>query len=268
MKIGIIGGGFMGEAFMRGILRAGVAQPSEITVAELFEQRREELAQQGVNVTEDAASAVEGAELVLLAVKPQDFPTTAEALQGAIADGAVVVSIAAGIALESVRRHTAHDACVRVMPNLPAAVGEAAVAYLQSPAVSSEQLERVLAVIDAVATTSFEVHDDVTIDAVTAISGSGPAYVYVLMEVMIETAARLGIPQADATQLVLATVAGAARYAIESGTAPAELREAVTSRGGTTEAALNVLEESGWREQFAEAIEAAFARGRELGENR
>ena len=266
MKIGIIGGGFMGEAFMRGILRAGVAQPSEVTVAEIFEQRREELAQQGVNVTADAASAVDGAELVLLAVKPQDLPTTAEALRGAIADGAVVVSIAAGIALKAVRRHTAHDACVRVMPNLPAAVGEAAAVYLQSPAVTPEQLARVLAVIDAVATTSFEVYDDVTIDAVTAISGSGPAYVYVLMEVMVETAVKLGIPQADATQLVLTTVAGAARYAIESGTAPAELRAAVTSRGGTTEAALNVLEAAGWREQFAEAIEAAFARGRELGE--
>ena len=177
------------------------------------------------------------------------------------------MSIAAGVALASVQQHTAHDTCVRVMPNLPAAVGEAAVAYLRSPAVSAEQLGRVLAVIDAVATASFEVHDDVSVDAVTAISGSGPAYIYVLMEVMIETAAKLGIAEEDATQLVLATVAGAARYAIETGTPPAELREAVTSRGGTTEAALHVLAEAGWREQFAAAIEAAFARGRELGEN-
>ncbi len=267
MKISIIGGGFMGKAFMRGILRAKVAQPSEVTVAEIFEQRRVELAQQGVNVTEDAVSAVEGAELVLLAVKPQDFQTTAEALQGEIEEDAVVMSIAAGVALASVQQHTAHDTCVRVMPNLPAAVGEAAVAYLRSPAVSAEQLDRVLAVIDAVATASFEVHDDVSVDAVTAISGSGPAYIYVLMEVMIETAAKLGIAEEDATQLVLATVAGAARYAIETGTPPAELREAVTSRGGTTEAALHVLAEAGWREQFAAAIEAAFARGRELGEN-
>ncbi len=266
MRIGIVGGGFMGEAFLGGVLRAGVATPDQVTVAEVFAERRDVLAEHGVHVTDDSAAAASEADLILLAVKPQDFPTMAEALAGKIPAQAVVVSIAAGIALADIAEHTRHAACVRVMPNLPATIGAGAATYYVAAPVTPAQRAHVVAVLDAVAITAIEVFDDESVDLSTAVHGSGPAYAYIVMEAMIDSAVRLGMPQADATPLVLATLSGAARYAIESGTSPAELREAVTSKGGTTEAALARLEAAGLRTMFDDAIEAAFDRAKELAE--
>ena len=266
MRIGIVGGGFMGEAFLRGILRAEVAAPSDIAVAEISAARRTALSGHDVRVAEDAESAVIGVDLVLLAVKPQDVAATVEAMRGAVPSGAVLVSIAAGVALDELERLSGHGACVRVMPNLPAAIGEGAAVYLASEAVSEAQRELVRRVLGAVATAVVEVHDDEEVDLATAVHGSGPAYVYIVIESIIDAAVRLGMKRPDATELVLATVAGAARYAVETGTHPAELRNAVTSPGGTTAAALAELEAAGLRAAFDEAIEAAFARARELGE--
>jgi pyrroline-5-carboxylate reductase len=266
MRIGIVGGGFMGEAFLRGILRAEVAAPSDIAVAEISTARRTALSEHDVRVTEDAESAVIGADLVLLAVKPPDIAATVEAMRGAIPSGAVLVSIAAGVALDEIQRLSGHRACVRVMPNLPAAIGEGAAVYLTSDAVSEAQRELVRKMLGAVATAVVEVHDDEEVDLATAVHGSGPAYIYMVIESIIDAAVRLGMKRPDATELVLATVAGAARYAVETGTHPAELRNAVTSPGGTTAAGLAELEAAGLRAAFDEAIEAAFARARELGE--
>ena len=266
MRIGIVGGGFMGEAFLRGILRAEVASPADIAVAEISAARRTALSEHDVRVTEDAESAVIGAGLVLLAVKPQDVAATVEAMRGTIPSDAVLVSIAAGVALDEIQRLSGHRACVRVMPNLPAAIGEGAAVYLASDAVSEAQRELVRSVLGAVATAVVEVHDNGEVDLATAVHGSGPAYVYMVIESIIDAAVRLGMKRDDATELVLATVAGAARYAMETGTHPAELRNAVTSPGGTTAAALAELEAAGLRAAFDEAIEAAFARAQELGE--
>ncbi|MDP6606999.1 MAG: pyrroline-5-carboxylate reductase [Dehalococcoidia bacterium] len=265
MRIGIIGGGFMGEAFMHGLI-AGVVDPSDVTVAEVFDEKRAALAQHGVLVTAEAREAVEGADVVLMAVKPQDFATAAAELKGAIDADAIVISIAAGIALADIQALLGHDASARVMPNLPAAVGQAAAAYLVAPAVTPEQVRQLRIVVDAVAIAVSEVHDDEAIDLATAVHGSGPAYVYAVMEAMIDAAVRLGQTRSDATDIVLATFAGSARYAIETGTDPAELRAAVTSRGGTTAAALAKLEAAGLAATFDEAIEAAFIRAKELGE--
>ena len=266
MRIGIIGGGFMGEAFLRGIVRAGVAQPSEIAVAEVVEARRIALSEHGVRVTDDPESACIGADLVLVAVKPQDFDDAVESLRGAIPEAAVVISIAAGVELGEVQRASGHAACVRVMPNLPAAIGEGAAVFLASPAVTAEQRERLHAVLDGVATAVVEVDDDAAVDLATALHGSGPAYIYMVIESMIDGAVRLGMKRPDATSLVLATVIGSARYALDTGQHPAELRNAVTSPGGTTAAALAELEAAGLRAAFDDAISAAFERARELGE--
>lgn len=266
MRIAIIGGGFMGEAFLRGILRAELATPAELAVAELMEARRLQLREHNVRVTDDAESACIGAELVLFAVKPQDFADTAHALQGKFATNAVVVSIAAGVRLDDVKRHSGHRACVRVMPNLPAAIGQGAAVYLPSPEVSAGQRQLVRQLLDAVATAVVEVEDDDSVDLATALHGSGPAYVYLLVEAMIDAAVRMGMKRDDAQSLVLATVAGAAHYAIETGRHPADLRNAVTSPGGTTAAALAELESSGMRAAIDEAIEAAYLRAVELGE--
>ena len=266
MRIGIIGGGFMGEAFLRGILRARVAAPSSVAIAELIADRRRALAGHGVRVTDDPESACIGADLVLLAVKPDDLAATARSLAGAIPPGAVLVSIAAGTRLAEVQRHSGHRASVRVMPNLPAAIGEGAAVYLAAPELSDEQLARVREVLSGVATAVVEVADDEAVDLATALHGSGPAYVYLLIEAMVDSAVRLGMKRPDATELVLATVAGSARYAIETGEHAATLRNAVTSPGGTTAAALSELEAAGLRAAVDDAIEAAFTRALDLGE--
>ena len=150
----------------------------------------------------------------------------------------MLVSIAAGVPLEAVQRHSGHRASVRVMPNLPAAIGEGAAVFLAAPDVSAEQRTQVRNVLNAVATAVIEVADDDAIDLATAVHGSGPAYIYLVIESMIDAAVRLGMKRTDATALVLATVAGSAKYAIETGTHPAALRNAVTSPGGTTAAAV------------------------------
>ena len=266
MRIGIVGGGFMGEAFLRGILRAEVAAPSDIAVAEIDDARRVVLAEHDVRVTEDAESACIGADVVLLAVKPLDFPSAARALQGAIPGDAVLISIVAGVTLDEVQALSGHRACVRVMPNLPVAIGEGAAVYLTGESVTEAQRRRVLRILDAVATAVVEVDDDEAVDLATALHASGPAYVYLMIESMIDAVVRLGMKRPDATRLALSTVIGAARYAVETGRHLAELRNAVTSPGGTTAAALAELEGAGLRAAFDDAIEAAFERARELGE--
>ena len=266
MRIGIIGGGFMGEAFLRGILRAHVAVPADMAIAEMMPARRLQLAEHGVRVTDDVESATIGADVVLLAVKPQDIAHVAGALQGAMPRDAVLISIAAGVKLDDIRRYSAHRAVVRVMPNLPAAIGEGAAVFCASAEVTDAQRRLVDAVLGAVATAVIEVHDDDEVDLATAVHGSGPAYVYLFIESMIDAAVRLGMKRPDAQKLVLATVAGSARYEIESEQHPAALRNAVTSPGGTTAAGLAELEAAGFRTAIDSAIDAAYERARELGE--
>ncbi len=265
MRVGIIGGGFMGEAFLRGLLRAEVASPAEVAVADVSATRRTALTKHGVRVTDDAESVCIGAEVVLIAVKPQDFETAVQGLRGAISTSAVLISIAAGIRLAEVQRDTGHHASVRVMPNLPAAIGEGAVVYHAAADLSAAQRETMQRVMSAVATVVVEVEDDDTVDLATAVHGSGPAYIYMVAESMIEAAVRLGMKRPDAQRLVLSTVAGSARYALGSEQTPTELRYAVTSPGGTTAAAIAELETAGLRVAFDDAIEAAYARAQELG---
>ncbi|MDO9444219.1 MAG: pyrroline-5-carboxylate reductase, partial [Dehalococcoidia bacterium] len=241
MRIGIIGGGFMGEAFLRGMLRGAVAEPGDIAVAEVVEAHRNALAEHRVRVTDDAQSACIGADVVLLSVKPQDLSHVAGGLQGAMSRDAVLISIAAGVRLEDVRRYSGHRACVRVMPNLPAAIGQGAAVYYAAPEVSPEQLQRVRQVLSAVASATVEAHSDDEVDLATAVHGSGPAYVYLFIEAMIDAAVRQGMKRADAQTLVLATVQGSAAYAIETEQHPAALRNAVTSPGGTTAAGIAEL---------------------------
>jgi len=266
VRVGIIGGGFMGEAFLRGIVRSEFAGASDIAVAEKMPGRHLALSEHGVRVTDDAQSACIGADLVLLAVKPQDVPAVAESLRGGLPASSVLVSIAAGVPLADVQRYSAHRAVVRVMPNTPVAVGEGAAVCLIAAEVTAEQRLSVQRLLEAVCTAVVEVHDDEEVDLATAIHGSGPAYVFLVIESMIDAAVRLGMKRADASALVLATVAGSARYAIATGTHPAELKNAVTSPGGTTAAALRELEGAGLRSAFDDAIEAAFLRAQDLGE--
>jgi len=266
MRIGIIGGGFMGEAFLRGILRAEVASPGDVAVAEVVPARRAQLSEHGVRVTDDPESACIGADVVILAVKPQDLPSVAEGLAGKFGRDAVVVSIAAGVRLDDLRRYTGHRAAVRVMPNLPAAIGAGAAVYYPSSDVSSGQRAHLEQVLGAVATGYVEVHSDDEVDLATAVHGSGPGYVYLMIEAMVDAAVRQGMKRPDALTLVLSTVRGSAEYAMETGQHPAALRNQVTSPGGTTAAGLAELEAAGFRTAIDSAVEAAYERARDLGE--
>lgn len=266
MRIGIIGGGFMGEAFLRGILRAEVASPGDVAVAEVMPARRAQLSEHGVRVTDDAESACIGADVVILAVKPQDLPAIAENLTGKFGRDAVVVSIAAGVRLDDLRRYTGHRSIVRVMPNLPAAIGAGAAVYYATPEVTAAQRAQVDLVLGAVATGYVEVHSDDEVDLATAVHGSGPGYVYLMIEAMVDAAVRQGMKRADALKLVLSTVRGSAEYAMETGQHPAALRNQVTSPGGTTAAGLAELEAAGFRTAIDSAVEAAYERARDLGE--
>ncbi len=265
MRIAILGGGFMGTAFLRGLLSAAVTGPDQITVAEIDSERRAALAEYGVRLTDDLASACLGAEVVLLALKPQDLEATLT-LKGQLPPELLVVSIAAGVPLADVQQALGHRAVARVMPNLPAALGEGAAAYLLDGAVSPGQREQLRRVLAAVALVAIEVQSDEAVDLATALHGSGPAYVFLMIESMVDAAVRLGMKRPDALALTLATVVGSARYASETGSHPAELRNQVTSPGGTTAAALQALEASGFRASFDRAIEAAYARARLLAE--
>jgi pyrroline-5-carboxylate reductase len=266
VRVGIIGGGFMGEAFLRGIIRSEFASPAEIAVAEKSLGRHAALAEHGVRVTDDAESACIGADMVLIAVKPQDLPAVAQSLRGNIPPSAVFVSIAAGVPLGEVQRHGGHRASVRVMPNMPVAAGEGAAVFLVADEVTQEQRSAVQRLLEGVCTAVVEVADDEAVDLATALHASGPAYIYLVIEAMVDAAVRLGMKRPDASALALATVVGAARYAIETGAHPAELKNAVTSPGGTTAAALRELEAAGLRTAFDDAIEAAFLRAQDLGE--
>lgn len=266
MRIGIIGGGFMGEAFLRGLLRSQVAAPNDIAVAEVVPARRAQLSEHSVRVTDDPESACIGATAIILAVKPNDLVAVAESLAGKFAKDAVLISIAAGIRLEDVRRASGHRAVVRIMPSLPAAIGQGGAVFYASPDVTPEQRERVAQIAGAIASGIVEVHADDEIDLATAVHGSGPAYVYLFIEAMIDAAVRQGMKRPDASRLVLATVQGAAQYAIETGQHPAALRNAVTSPGGTTAAGIAELEAAGFRTAIDSAIDAAYERARDLGE--
>jgi pyrroline-5-carboxylate reductase len=266
MRIGIIGGGFMGEAFLRGILRAEVASPADVAVAEVVAARRTQLSEHGVRVTDDPESACIGADVIILAVKPQDLAAVAEGIAGKVGRDAVLVSIAAGVQLEDLRRHSGHRAVVRVMPNLPAAIGQGAAVFFASPEVTSTQRQHVDRVLAAVATGIVEAHSDDEVDMATAVHGSGPGYVYLFIEALVDAAVRQGMKRPDAMTLVLSTVKGAAEYAMETGQHPAALRNAVTSPGGTTAAGIAELEAAGFRTAVDSAIDAAYERARELGE--
>lgn len=263
MRVGILGGGFMGEAFIKGLLRASVSTANDIVVAEISQTRRSKLLEYGVRLETDLKNACLNAELVLVALKPQDLEAITS-LRGEITANTLLVSIAAGTPLRKLQQLSLHKHVVRVMPNLPAAIGEGAAVYLAAPEVTESQRILLRDMLEAVATVSIEVTDDQSIDLATALHGSGPAYVYLMIEALVDAATDLGMTRPDATALVLATVAGSARYAIDSGSDPAELRKAVTSPGGTTAAALAEIESAGVRSAFKDAVNAAFQRANEL----
>ncbi len=265
MRITFIGGGAMGEAIVSAVLKTGAAQASEVVVSEPVRARREQLeSAYGVRTSADNAKAVEGAALVLLAVKPQEFANVAEGLRGRLAAGQTVLSIMAGVPIARISRELGYDAVVRAMPNTAAFVGEAMSVWTASAAVSGDGRAAAKAVLGAMGR-ELGVDDERFLDMATAVNGSGPGFIFLLLEAFIDAAVDIGFEPAAAEELMVQTLLGSAKLARESGKPARELRQMVTSKGGTTAAGLLVLEAADVRSTIADAVRAAYERAKELG---
>jgi len=267
LSIGFIGGGHMATAMARGLLRAG-HPAGRIHVAEPEAAQRARLAalDPGVQLTTDNAAVAAVADVLVLAVKPQVLPGVAAAIARAPrVEGQLIVSVAAGVTLATLAGWFGHDApIVRAMPNQPATIGAGISALAAGSRVSPDQ-RKAAAYVAASTGSVLWLDSEELMDAVTAVSGSGPAYFYLLMECMEQAARELGLPAELAARLTRQTALGAARVVAETEGEPATLRAAVTSPGGTTAAALEVFSQAGLPEVVLRALRAARDRGRELG---
>jgi len=265
-RIGFVGGGAMAEALLAGLRAAGVG-PGQMRAADPEAKRREHLAQHlGIATTAGNTEAVEGVDAVVLAVKPGVVPVVLDALRAAGADTArpVWISIAAGVTLATLERGLGDAArIVRAMPNSPAVVGEAATGLFGNARATADDLALARALFESVGT-AWQAPSEELLNAVTGLSGSGPAYVFALLEALIEAGRAEGLPRDACEALSFQTVYGAAKLARQSEHHPAELRRRVTSPGGTTHAGLAVLEERGFGEAIAAAVAAATRRASEL----
>ena len=264
MRIGFVGGGNMARSLVGGLVARGMA-PGRITVSEPQPTPREALARDfGVRTTADNAEAVRDADVVVLAVKPQVLREVCTALAPSLPPDALVVSIAAGVRIAQFERWLGGPrAIVRAMPNTPALVGEGAAGLVANSRTTDAQRASARSILEAAGAVAWIEREEL-MDAVTAVSGSGPAYFLLLIEALEAAAMEQGLAPATARELVLQTALGAARMARDATESPATLRERVTSPGGTTEAALEAFAAGGFRELVASAVARATERGREL----
>jgi pyrroline-5-carboxylate reductase len=262
MTIAFLGAGKMASALIHGLIRAGGCAPGDITAASPDPSHLQTLRDSaGINVTESNADAARAADTVILCVKPKEAASALAQASGAL-DGKLLISIAAGLRISSLQQHAPASRIVRAMPNTPALVGKSATAYAAAPEATAD--DRALA--ERIFSSIGEAHfvEENLIDAVTAVSGSGPAYIFLVIEAMTEGGVRCGLPAELARRLAIQTVVGAGELCLQTGDDPAHLREMVTSPGGTTAAALATMENLGVRTAFIDAIRGAKTRAKEL----
>ena len=251
---------------MKGLLAAGTAAPDEIVCAEPRAERREELRQRhGVAVVAGNLAAVQQADILVLSVKPQVIDALLEEIAPAVDARKLVVSIAAGVPITAIARKLgAATRIVRTMPNTPALVGAGATALARGAHATEADLGQAVALFEAVGIAV--VVDEHLLDAVTGLSGSGPAFVFLAIEALADGGVKMGLPRHVAMALAAQTVVGAGRLVLETGEHPGKLKDQVTSPGGTTIAGVHALEAAGFRAALIAAVEAAAIRSRELGE--
>jgi pyrroline-5-carboxylate reductase len=264
--IAILGAGRLGESMLRGLLSTGWREPHEVAATSRRAERRDALAAlYGISVTDDNAAAVRQARLVVLSVKPQDIGTVLAEIAPVVTPEQTLLSVAAGVTTASIESRLPDGArVVRAMPNAPALVHEGIAGICGGAHARDEDVEAATSALGHLGAVVRVAEDDM--DAVTALSGSGPAYFALLAEAMIEAGLLLGLSRDVSTRLVVQTMFGSARLLRDEQMHPVELREAVTSPGGTTTRAIRELERSGVRAAFLNAINAATERSRELAE--
>lgn len=265
MKIAFIGGGNMGEAMLSRILERKLSTRETIFVSDVSEPRRQYLEKiYHVNTTDDNRSAAAVSEVILFAIKPQNLAPVMAELKGQLKPSQLVLSIVAGTRIDTLRHGLSHNSIVRAMPNTPAQIGEGITVWTATSDVSPKQKEWAQTILGTIGQEIF-VDDEKYLDMATAVSGSGPAYFFLFVEVLVEAAVNIGLPREMAEKLVLQTMLGSGSLLRKSGKPPAELRRMVTSPGGTTAEALAQFEKGGLNDLVRNAITAAYDKARKLG---
>lgn len=266
MQVSIIGPGVMGEAIFSGLISSKSCPAKNIIISGPETDRNELLvAQYGVTSTDNNAEAVKNADLVVLSVKPQRFKMVANSLRGKIRKDALVISIVAGITMDTLDLGLDHELVIRAMPNTPSRIAMGITVWTAAEKVSEEQKDNARELFRALGDEVF-VDDENYMDMATAVSGTGPAYVFLFMEAMIDAAVHLGFPRRIAEQLVSQTLRGSVEFYMTNKEHPAKLRNDVTSPGGTSAEALYYLEKAGFRTAISRAVLAAYERSKELGQ--
>jgi pyrroline-5-carboxylate reductase len=265
-KIATVGSGVMAEAMIAGLLKGGLVDTSQVVASHPRNERREQLAAEyGIRVSAGNVDAVDGADVVLLAIKPQMLGRVGREIGPHLRRGQMVLSVLAGATTAALMTTLGHDQVVRAMPNTPARLGRGMTVWYATPSVSAEQRDQARALLGALGA-EIEVDDEKFVAMATAVSGTGPTYVFLVMEALIDAAVHLGFPRHVAHDLVVETLEGSTLFAKQSAMHPAELRNMVTSPGGTSAAALHELESGRLRTVLSEAVWAAYRRTLELGE--
>ncbi len=263
-KIGFIGAGNMAEAMMKGVISTGLYTADEIIASEVYEPRRKYIAESmGIDVHADNSVVAKNTKFIVLSVKPQQIDGVLASLKGSLTKDHLIMSIAAGITLSALESYAPACRFVRVMPNQPCMVLASASAFSRGTRATSEDCAAVEGVLNAVGI-SYEVKEDL-LDAVTGLSGSGPAYAYMIIEALSDGGVLMGLPRDVSTRLAAQTLLGAAKTILETGEHPGKMKDIVCSPGGTTIQAVRVLEECGLRAALIDAVEASAARSKELG---
>jgi pyrroline-5-carboxylate reductase len=265
-RIATVGSGVMAEAIIAGLLRANLIAPDQVVAAHPRADRRDSLERShGIRTVESNAAAIEGADIVLLGIKPQMLARVGREIRGRLEPGQLVISVLAGATTRALAGHLGHREVVRSMPNTPAQLGKGVTVWYATPETSPEQREQAATLLSALGT-QIGVDDERLVAMATAVSGTGPTYVFLVMEALIDAAVHLGFARHIAHDLVIETLEGSTLFAKQSGLHPAQLRNMVTSPGGTSAAALHELESGRLRTVLSEAVWAAFRRTVELGE--
>ena len=264
--IATVGSGVMAEAMIAGLLRGSLVEPGQVVASHPRGERRDQLASAyGIRVVAGNVDAIDGADVVVLAIKPQMLARVGREIRPHLKRGQLVLSIIAGATTAALTGILGHDQVVRSMPNTPARLGKGMTVWYATPQTTPEQRAQASTLLRALGV-ELEVDDEKMVAMATAVSGTGPTYVFLVMEALIDSAVHLGFPRHVAHDLVIETLEGSTLFAKQSGMHPAELRNMVTSPGGTSAAALHELESGRLRTVLSEAVWAAYRRTIELGE--
>src|SRR5919197_4603927 len=265
-SIATVGSGVMAEAMIAGLLRGKLVKPGQVVASHPRPERRDQLERDyGIRSVGSNITAVQNADVVLLAIKPQMLGRVGREIGPELRKGQLVLSVIAGATTAALTGILGHDQVVRSMPNTPARLGKGMTVWYATPETTSDQRAQASALLRALGQ-EIEVDDEKMVAMATAVSGTGPTYVFLVMEALIDAAVHLGFPRHVAHDLVIETLEGSTLFAKKSGMHPAELRNMVTSPGGTSAAALHELESGRLRTVLSEAVWAAFRRTLELGD--